>query len=257
MRLLLTLALLLSSAAVFAADETAADAEAKLGLHHESELGYIVVGGNAKSQSFSGKQATWNQWDLDLLKLTGHYLNARAQDQTTKAVVGTAENWSAELREEHSIVKDKFDVFAQAGVNGDRFVGVDFGNAYDLGVKYFWISNESFKFFSEAGFRYLHEDLIQAAPADPRYRESDFIRLYTQADYIYSPTVNFGLWVEYLPDMKDSENYRINFSPYVTAILNKTFSLKFSYEANYRNVPVAPNTVYMDYRHTTALIAKF
>ena len=91
MRITLILTLLFASFAAFAADESAADAEAKLGLHHESELGYIVVGGNAKSQSFSGKQATWNQWDMDLLKLTGHYLNARAQDQTTKAVVGTAE----------------------------------------------------------------------------------------------------------------------------------------------------------------------
>jgi putative salt-induced outer membrane protein YdiY len=254
MRVVFIFISLLSFASIAGADDaTAGTSEAKLGLHHESELGYIVVGGNAKSESFSGKQATSYQWTTDLLKLSAHYLNTRAQNQTTKELEGTAENWSVQLREEHVIAPDKFSVFAQAGINGDRYIGVDLGQSYDLGVKYFWIVNTGFKFFSEAGYRYLHEDLV--APAD--YLESHFLRIYSQADYTFSPTVSLGLWAEYLPDIKEEDNYRVNFSPYVLTILNETFSLKFSYEGNYRNIPVAPNTERMDYRHVTALIAKF
>lgn len=240
-------------AAFSAQADEAADA-AKLGLHHESELGYIVVGGNAKSQSFSGKQATSYLWEKDILKFTGHYLNARAQNQATKAVEGTAENWSAALREEHIYVKDQFNVFVQAGVSGDRFIGVELGQAYDLGVKYFWVSSETIKFFSELGGRYLHEDLKLNNVTSQV--DSYFLRLYSQIDYIYSPSIKFGLWAEYLPDMRNEDNYRINFSPYMLAILSDTFSLKFGYESYYRNIPVGTNT-YLDFRHVTALIAKF
>lgn len=232
---------------------------ANLGLHHESEIGYIVVGGNAKSQSFSGKQMTSYQWEKDMLKLTGHYLSTKAQNQTTRAVEGTAENWSVALREEHIFIQDKFNMFVQAGLNKDRFVGINLGNSYDLGVKYFWVSNDSIKLFSELGYKYLKEDLrtVVATVTRDVDLESHFARLFSQIDYTHSPTMKLGLWVEYLPDMKNEENYRINFSPYALAILSDTFSLKFGYEGQYRNTPVAGKTERMDYRHVTALIAKF
>jgi hypothetical protein len=241
-----------------AADKAAAEKAAALGLHDESELGYIVVGGNAKSQSFSGKQATWYQFDSDLLKLSGHYLNSKAQNQATRQLEGVAENWSANLRYEHIVIPNTFNLFTQAGVRGDRFIGVDFAQLYDVGAKYFLISSDSFKWFTEGGYQFLKEEFRDDAnPATPAYRESHFLRLYTQADYIYTSSIKFGFWVEYLPDLIDEENYRINFSPYMMAVLSDTFSLKFGYEGYYRNLPVAPNTIRFDFRHVTALIAKF
>jgi hypothetical protein len=62
---------------------------------------------------------------------------------------------------------------------------------------------------------------------------------------------------EYLPDIKDSENYRFNFGPEVLTVLSDMFSLKFGYEGFYRNIPVNPNPIRLDFRHTTALIANF
>jgi hypothetical protein len=235
-----------------------AEKNEKLGLHNESELGYIVVGGNAKSQSFSGKQSTWYQFDSDILKLNAHYLNTKAQNQTTRQLEGIAENWSASLRFEHIYIADTFNVFTQAGARGDRFIGVDFGQSYDVGAKYFWVSSEKIKLFSELGYQYLKEEFKDDSnPLTSSYNESHFIRLYSQIDYIHTDSVKFGLWVEYLPDIKEQDNYRFNFSPYMMAVLSDTFSLKFGYEGYYRNLPVAPNTIRFDYRHVTALIAKF
>lgn len=232
--------------------------EDKLGLHNQSEVGYIVVGGNTKSQSFSGKQTSTYQFTDDLLKLNGHYLNARALNQQTREVQGTAENWSGNLRWEHTFVPDRFNGFTQAGVRGDRFIGVDFGQAYDIGGKYFIISAEKLKWFTELGYQYLKEDYKDDHnPATPAYREAHFIRLYSQVDYEFKPTIKFGFWAEYLPDLKNNENYRINFSPYMLAILTDTFSLKFGFEGYYRNLPVAPNTIRFDYRHVTSLVANF
>lgn len=251
---------ILAAVLLFASPVFAQDDSDKLGLHHESELGYIVVGGNAKSQSFSGKQETWYQMTSDLAKLKGHYLNTRALNPQTGQLAGTAENWSAAFRWEHIYLPELFSVFAEAGMRGNRFIGVDMGQSYDVGGKYTIISKENFNWFAELGYQYLKEDLIDDGdPLTARqdYREAHFIRLYSKASYSYSPSIKFELWGEYLPDMKDEENYRVNFGPSVLAILNDTFSLKFGYEGNYRNIPVSPNKIYFDYRHVTALIAKF
>lgn len=240
------------------ASAQSADDQANLGFHHESELGYIVVGGNAKSQSFSGKQESWYQMESDQIKLKAHYLNARALNQANGQVEGTAENWSASLREEHIFVPELFSSYLEAGVVGNRFIGLDLGQNYGLGGKYFVYSSETFKWFAELGYQYLHEEFIDdGLPTSPAYREAHFIRLYSKVEYSYSPTVKFGLWGEYLPDMKDDENYRVNFGPDILVILNDTLSLKFGYEGYYRNLPVSPNTIRFDFRHVTALIAKF
>ncbi|MCC6138432.1 MAG: DUF481 domain-containing protein [Bdellovibrionaceae bacterium] len=228
---------------------------AKMGLHHTSELGYIVVGGNAKSTSLSAKQETWYQFTNDLVKLKGHYLRSTALNRQTGEVDETAKNWSAALRWEHIYTPDKFSVFAESGVLGNEFIGLEIGQQHGVGVKYYLMASETFKWFAEFGYQYLKEDFIAGATAD--YKESHFARLYSKAEYTYSPSIKFAIYGEYLPDINDSENYRVNFGPEMLAVLSETFSLKFGYEGFYRNIPVAPNTIRMDFRHTTALIANF
>jgi putative salt-induced outer membrane protein YdiY len=231
------------------------------GFHNESQIGYIVVGGNAKSESFSGKQTSVYNWEKDTAKVTAHYLSSKAQDQTTRKTSGTAENWSTIGRWEHIFIPESYDMFLQAGISGDRFIGINLAQGYDLGGKYYWASNDKVKFFSELGYRYLHEDLEKNNVSTTK--ESHFIRVFSQIDYTHTESLKIGLWVEYLPDMKDNQNYRLNFSPYLLAILSDTFSLKFGYEGYYRNLPVnsntpgIPNNVHFDFRHVTALIAKF
>lgn len=228
---------------------------AKMGLHHTSELGYIVVGGNAKSESLSAKQETWYQFSSDLVKLKGQYLRSSALNKASGQSEETAKNWSVALRWEHIYTPDKLSVFTEAGLLGNQFIGLDLGQQYGLGVKYFLMSSETFKWFAEFGYQYLREDFV--AGADPIYKESHFARLYSKVEYIHSPSIKFGLWAEYLPDIKDTDNYRVNFGPEVLAVLSETFSLKFGYEGFYRSIPVIPTNERLDFRHTTALIANF
>lgn len=227
----------------------------KPGFHHTSELGYIVVGGNAKSTSLSAKQDSSYQWSHDLLRLKAHYLRSDALNKTNGQVEETAKNWSGTLRWEHIYYPEKLSVFSEAGALSNEFIGLDFGQQYGLGLKYYLLSIETVKWFAEFGYQYLHEEFIPGS--NPTYREAHFARLYSKVEYIYSPTIKFGFWAEYLPDLKEQENYRFNFGPEVLAVLSETFSLKFGYEGFYRNLPVAPNTIRMDFRHTTALIANF
>ena len=173
----------------------------KLGFHHESEVGYIVVGGNAKSESFSGKQSSMYQWDKDNAKLSASYLNAKARDNETQVTSRTAENWEATLRWEHIVIEKKFDTYAQAGLMKDHFRGIDLGTSYGLGGKYHWINAETLKLFSELGYTYLNEELDgNAGPPIvlPSTLESHFVRLFSQIDYEHTKSMKVGLKVEYL-----------------------------------------------------------
>lgn len=236
--------------------------EDELGLHNESELGYIVVGGNAKSESFSAKQDTWYQWKKDLARFKAAYLNTSAQvtDNTTTPPTTseqrTAENWSTTLRWEH-IVSKKFNTYTEAGLLKDHFRGIDLAQSYGLGGKYYWLKDKGLEFFSELGYQYLKEDLDVTLTQPNLYREAHFVRVYTQIDYSYTKSTKVSLYVEYLPDLKDSENYRVNFGPSLVAILNDTFSIKFSYDGKYRNIPAIAFGEYLDFSHTTSLVAKF
>ena len=59
----------------FSSFALAADEE-KPGLTNETQLGYVVVGGNAQSETTSVKHLTKYNWEYDTLKFTGHYIQS-------------------------------------------------------------------------------------------------------------------------------------------------------------------------------------
>ncbi|MCB0376858.1 MAG: DUF481 domain-containing protein [Bdellovibrionales bacterium] len=250
------LLLILSSLPSAFAEE--AKAEEKKALGHESSLGYVVTGGNSSSETTSFKQATEYDWSYGLLKLTGHYIQTQGLDVTTNKTNQTAENWSAALRYEKVITPERFNLFAQHGWRGDRFQNVREAKDTDVGAKYFWLKNDTSKFFTELGYRYTKELYVTADPEKGIHPEYHFVRLFNQYDYSYSKSVNLGLWIEFLPDINDfAESQRINYSPYLTSVLSDLFSLKVAYEGRYRFKAAAPGLKYQDYTFTTSIIAKY
>lgn len=238
-------------------------AEEKPGLANETGLGYVVTGGNSKSETTSFNEKLIYAWTRDILRLTGHYIQTSGYDKTTKQNNQTAENWSANLRFEKVIAPSTFNAFVGHGWYGDRFQGVREGNSTDIGGKYFFVSNDSIKLFSELGYRYTRELLIAPAAPDvgvgsrimPEYH---YARLYTQIDYTHSKTLTLGAWIEYLPSITSfSEDQRLNYSPYMTSVLTDIFSLKVAYEGRYRYKPAVVGNELTDYTFTTSLIAKF
>lgn len=234
-----------------------------LGFKNESELGYLVVGGNTKSEALSAKTALGYNWEWDLLKFTAHYFYSTGQVANKNSEI--AKNWSSNLRYERVITPDVFNIFAGVGISGDRFRGIDKALSFDLGGKYFFYKTDMTQWFGEAGYRMIQETFYPALNSTTNH----FLRLFTQADHKYSESLSVGFWVEYLPALTEvdfgaptgkvpaSKNYRVNFSPYLLAVLNDTFSVKFAYEGQYRGTPAVGFTENLDFRHTTTLIAKF
>lgn len=244
----------------------AAHAQDKPGLTNESALGYVITGGNSQSETTSFKQKTVYAWTSDILKIDGHYLQSEGQDPVTGNTIQNAENWSATLRFERVITPNVFNAYLAHGWYGDRFQNVSEGHNTDIGGKYFWMTSESLKLFSELGYRYTRELLI-VAPLTPDARvgvgslthpEFHYIRAFSQIDYAHSKTFSVGAWIEYLPSITSfKDDQRLNYSPYLTSVLTDMFSLKVAYEGRYRFKPAQVGNKLTDYTFTTSLIAKF
>lgn len=243
-----------------------ADDERVLGLTNESELGYVVTGGNSESETSTLKQTSTYNWEKDSLIFKGHYLQASGTVNVTPTQTqsqDTAENWAAKLRYEHVLVPKWFDAFIAHGWYGDRFQGIREGYVTDLGLKYYTANSKEYTQFFEVGYTHRRE-LYQTAPTDPvgvgdaSHPEFHSARLYGEVKYQHNKSLVLGAWVEYLPSIVDfSNDQRLNYSPYLTSVLTDMFSLKISYEGRYRYKPAQPGNKLTDYTFTTALLAKF
>ena len=240
--------------------------DVKLGLSNESALGYVVTGGNSKSETTSITHKSEYNWERDVLTFTGHYLQASGEVETSPTArqnKQTAENWSATVRFEKIITPKTFNAFLAHGWRGDLFQGIRQAHSTDVGAKYFWMNSTSLKFFSTLGYRYTRELLKAAAKSgvgvgDRISPEYHYLLATSQVDYAYSKSFAVGLMVEYTPSVTDfAEDQRVNFSPYLTSVLTDMFSLKVAYAGNYRSLPAVTGNEYLDFTFTTSLLAKF
>lgn len=233
------------------------------GLTNETGLGYVVTGGNSQSETTSITEKLTQVWTKDILRFTGHYIQAEGFNPSVRQTVQTAENWSAAARFERVIDPKIINVFVGHGWYGNRFQGVREGHNTDIGAKYYTSHSDVWVHSVELGYRYTRELLTGPAAPDVGVGsrimpEFHYVRAFTQGEYHYSKTSSIGAWVEYLPSITDFKyDQRINYSPYMLAVLTDILSLKVAYEGRYRFKPAVEGKLLTDYTFTTSLIAKF
>ncbi len=242
-----------------------------LGLENQSELGYVLVGGNAESETISIKQQSVYNWQHDSLKFTAHYIQASgivdaptATEPNRQENKITAENWAAKLRYERVITPKWFKMFTGYGWAGNRFIGVREEQMIDLGGKYYTANSKTYQQFFELGYQY-NRQLLTKPPVPGKELgvgknispEFHLLRIYAEAIYNHSKSFSLGAWVEYKPSVTNPEDQFINYSPYLTSILTDMFSLKVAYEGHYRSTPAEAGNRLTDYTFTTSLLAKF
>ena len=224
----------------------------------ESEFGAAVVSGNTNSETYNLKQFNQYSWEINALKLNGHYLEARANG------LQSAESWEISLRYERTL-SDLVTVFTTYGLQSDPFAGYVQKNNADIGAKHFLSKDPDFNWFLEAGYRNTktHYTGVQEDS------ENSSIRLYTEASKVPNKSENFRLWIEYVQtflstqtgnhDYLASQDYQINVEPSMSILLTQILSLKVAYLFKYNNYLASDSTAtkYLDTLFTTALVAKF
>lgn len=240
---------ILSALALLAATSWASPAfsqEEPKRFANESELGIVMVAGNARTQTYNAKQAnSYLLSDADKLKLDGRYLRGLAND------IETAKNWAVSLRYEREL-SDWYSLYGQQAQESDIFAGYENRYNSDLGFKLFMTKNDTTSWFAEAGYRYTSEFRTRGEP-----KRLHFARLYSEANHAFNKNTSGKIFAEYLPNFTEPEDYMINGEASVSAVLSEIFSIKTGYAVRYRNVLVGAATTRLDSTFTTSLVAKF
>lgn len=237
---------LLTSSMMWAADFSSVDS-----------LGIVINGGNTTSKTFEVKSTNLLKInDLNQLKIGGHYTyGSGVTDPVNKPNVQTltARNWDLTTRYER-ILNPQFDLFVGQGIEGDQFANIEHRFNTDLGARYKFLNLESTKAFMEAGMRYTVESYRDNSSTQHFWKG----RLYSEILHKFNDSVSAKLWVEYLPNFTQSEDWNFRFEPSMSASLNKTFSVQLAFLGLYDNLPVgALRGRKFDYKYTTNLVAKF
>jgi putative salt-induced outer membrane protein len=214
-------------------------------IKNESEVGISSAKGNTSSETYIIKQINSYQFDENILRFTGRYLNAFAEDKES------ARYLSLSLRYEREISKT-FSAYAAESLDKDPFAGYRSRIYSDVGGKYFLEQAKESTTYVEAGYRYLTEKRYTNTEASFNYA-----RALVSFEKTPSESITLRWWLEYLPNVDESKEYFINSEVSLSVMLSSAFSLKSGYLLRYNNAPL-PGVVYKtDKLLTTAIVAKF
>ncbi|MES2526358.1 MAG: DUF481 domain-containing protein [Bdellovibrionota bacterium] len=215
-------------------------------LKNETELSVIASGGNSEVQTTNAKTTNLYQWEKYATTFGGHYTYGENADAVS------VRNWDVNGRAEREVTH-KISIVMGEIIEGNKFTAIKARYNSDAGMKYYYSKNDRRKFFSELSYRYAVEDRYE--PLDNTYDHK--ARFYNEYDEKYSETLQYKLWIEYVPNFSDGHDYLVNGEASITSILNSTFSLKVAYKGMYDNSPAFAGFKNYDYLTTTSLVAKF
>jgi putative salt-induced outer membrane protein len=212
----------------------------------ETEATVLAVNGNSSSETYGIKtKNTYGFSDLDNGTVFGKFI------RTSSGGTETGKSWDAGLRYERIFTKDLCSGFLQHTVEHDPYNGIFVQrDSTDVGLKYIFITNDKLNWFGELGYR--TSNTYNAGVND----RSDFGRLYTEVAYKFSATSTSKLWVEYLPNLKDSGKSMYNTEASLSVTMTELLSLKAAFLLNHNEdtpAPLKKDTTTL----TTALVAKY
>ncbi|EQC51889.1 DUF481 domain-containing protein [Bacteriovorax sp. DB6_IX] len=213
----------------------------------EDEFSAVVSGGNSDVKTYNLKSA--NTYTFSKKHAADFKVNYTYGESDGER---SAENWDALLRYDRSL-NDRSALFVSELVEANRFSGVSRRYNSDLGFKYKILGSDKHKSKSEVAYRYTIEKNIDESIADKKDSKA---RVYIDYERVFANANSSKLWVEYLPNFTESEDYLVNVGYSLKMVMTNTFSLKLSYVWKYDNEPVVGNST-SDYTYTTGIIAKF
>jgi putative salt-induced outer membrane protein YdiY len=213
--------------------------------HDETEIGTAIVSGNTNTQTINGADKTSFQWDNNVIKLTGRYLQSSANG------LQSALNWDTSLRYER-ILDEKFSLFTSYGLESDVFSGYIQRNNFDLGGKYYFSKSPDTTWTGELGYQNSFTQYVTPTTD----AQSNYVRVYSEVNQIIMEGISGRLWAEYLFSVSDSKDYLFNAEPSITMMVNKIFSLKTAYLMKYHNNAPA-GFKQLDSFYTLSVVAKF
>jgi putative salt-induced outer membrane protein len=193
----------------------------------ESDLSYVQTTGNTEVLTLAFKnllEYTFSE------KLKGAW-NLQALNVETDGEQ-TAERYYTDLRLDY-LFSDRFYGYVLGSWLTDEFAGFDARYALGPGAGYKILVGPKNFLLVEAGLSYAHEDYVAADTAD--FAEG---RAFGQYEYAFTEKNRLSLSSEFLQDLDDTDNYKLNSEAAITSALNDILSLKVAYEVRHQNRPI-------------------
>lgn len=212
---------------------------------NQSEASFIITGGNSDLETYNLKSNSSYTFTKNIVQLGGHYSFGKADN------IENLKNWDINSSYQR-VLSTKFNALFAEKVESNKFSGIKQRYNTDLGAKYKWITKDDLKAFFELAYRYTIDNKIDGTQAKEHKG-----RVFFQREQKVNKNLSTKIWVEYLHNFSDSDDYQVNFSPSLSVFISDMFSLKFSYEGSYDEKPSKSGSKKYDFIQSTALIANF
>jgi putative salt-induced outer membrane protein len=161
--------------------------------------------------------------------------------------VTTVENYQGRVRYDH-FFSGSLAGFLSTSARKDRFQGLDLRLNVDPGLAYYFIDEKGHRLWAELGYDLQYDlrtdEAVAAAALDMDDENDDDselrhnIRVFAGYDNQLSETLKFNAGLEYLQNVTEAENVRLNADAGLTSQLNTSFSVAFTISVKFDNNPV-------------------
>lgn len=206
-----------------------------------TELGFVTTSGNSSQTTFSLKSSLTGTGDPSTVKITVGGIRASSTTRTAQGTAAdfdiierdetSAENYFARSRYDHDLGQG----FAFGGVGWERNTFAGFDNRFSIvaGFGRSWVDTETSRFKTDLGGTYTFQEDVGDAPKD------DFggLRATIEATRALSETTDLESTVVFDENLKDTDDFRVDWTSSVAVALTEGLALKTSYQLFFDNAP--------------------
>ncbi len=210
-----------------------------------AELGFVLASGNSSTSTFSLATTVKREWAKDILTFKAYALTSRtttitrtAQGTETDYTVTeektsqlTAENFALSGQYDHRL-SQKVVLQASLGWDRNRFAGLAGRVIMTAGSGYAWVETKRTRFKTDAGFTYTWRQYFDQDA-------TSFLGFRAVAKFEQKILETSGFLSEFIFDdnLKNTVDWRYDWTNSVTASISKALLLKASLRLVYANLP--------------------
>lgn len=211
-------------------------------------LGGFVSQGNSRTVAFTGAADYFlrrSASQFTALAAVNYGGSAAEADDPYRTTVN---NYQGRVRYDHFFA-DGVAGFASVSARRDTFQGLDLRLNFDPGMAYYFIDEQGHRLWAELGYDLQYDvrtqDYIEARviedPTAARIEDSEVrhnLRAFVGYDNQLTESVKFNTGLEYLQNVQEAKNARLNFDAALTAQINQDFAVATTVSVKFDNNPL-------------------
>ena len=221
--------------------------EAKKAVNFTGDVGFVNTAGNTHLTTLSlGDKLTVQAGKL-LLTQTFALVYGKSEGEQT------ANNQLVRLRGDYPLTA-RLSTYGFVGYERNRFAGIDHRTDEGVGLAMALVKSEKDQLDLEAGIGLVQEHLLPDPDVDLTVSNNYAAgRAAARFKHLFTKTTYFQQTLEYLPNLEDGDQYRINSESALVAPISSHLGLKASYLIKYNHAPPSPDLAKTDRMLTTGL----